>query len=85
MQPRSSKSEIIGVYDGLLKVRISSPPVDGQANSACVKYFSKLFKMPKSDIAIFKGERSKRKRLLLKHADIVNVTEIIQKICDAKQ
>ena len=76
--PRSSKSEIIGVYDDLLKVKISSPPVDGKANENCIKYFSKLFKIPRSNISIVKGDRSKKKKLKIVSADPNKITSIIR-------
>ena len=31
--PRASKTEIVGKFDGALKIRIASPPVDGAANA----------------------------------------------------
>jgi uncharacterized protein (TIGR00251 family) len=77
-QPRSSKSEIAGMHDGCLKVRISSPPVDGHANDALIKFFSKILKVPKSDISIVKGDRSKRKKINIKGADINSITGIIK-------
>lgn len=79
VQPRSSKSEIVGIHDGLLKVKISSPPVDGEANESCIKYFSKLLKVPKSDIRIVKGERSKRKKISVSGVDMDTIISVIEK------
>lgn len=39
--PRASKSEIVGEFDGALKIRIASPPVDGAANAELIKLLSK--------------------------------------------
>ena len=61
--PRASRSEIVGVHDGALKVRIASPPVDGAANAELIKLFSKKFGVSKSDIIIVGGETSKSKRI----------------------
>lgn len=61
--PRASKSEIVGMIEGTLKVRIAAPPVDGAANSEIIKLFSKTFGIAKSDIAIISGETSRNKRI----------------------
>ena len=61
--PRASKSEIVGVVDGSLKVRISAPPVDGAANEEVVKVLAKAFSVAKSNVSIVSGEKSKTKRI----------------------
>lgn len=65
VQPKAGKDEIAGPHGDELKVRIKAPPVDGAANQALVKYFSKLFKVPKSHITILSGETSRHKRLCI--------------------
>ncbi len=65
--PRSSKSEIIGEYDGDLKVKLTSPPVDGKANKELIKILSKALKTAKSDIEIISGETSRSKRIQIKN------------------
>lgn len=59
--PRSSRSAVIGVFEGALKVSLTAAPVEGAANTALVKLLSQLFDVPKSAIAIIRGERSKNK------------------------
>ena len=61
--PRSSRSEIVGEYEGAVKVRLSSPPVDGAANAELIKLFAKKLGVAKSAVAIVSGETSKTKRL----------------------
>lgn len=61
--PRASKSEIVGVHDGALKIRISAPPVDGAANVEIVRFLAKTFGVSKSDVFILSGETSKNKRI----------------------
>ena len=63
--PRSSRSEIAGEMDGAVKVRLTSPPVDGAANSELIKLFSKALKISKTSVEIVSGETSKTKRLRL--------------------
>lgn len=63
IQPNSKKSGYAGVYDGLPKLKITAPPVDGAANAEIIKIFSKLLNIPKSDIIISSGQASRIKIL----------------------
>jgi len=63
IQPNSKKSGYAGVYDGLPKLKITAPPVDGAANAEIIKIFSKLLNIPKSDIVISSGQVSRIKIL----------------------
>jgi uncharacterized protein (TIGR00251 family) len=59
--PHASRTEIAGLVDGMLRVRLAAAPVDGAANRALVEYFAKLLRWPKREISVASGERSKRK------------------------
>ena len=72
VQPRSSKNMIAGLHDQALKVKLTSPPVDGAANKMCIQYLSKCLKVPKSSIEIVSGHKSRTKRLLLRYKDETN-------------
>ncbi len=65
VQPKGSKTRLIGTHDGMLKVGVAAPPVDGKANKELVKYLSKCLKIPKSDITISSGLQSRRKTLTI--------------------
>ena len=64
-RPASSKNEFAGIYDDALKVKVKAPAVEGAANKELVKFLSKQFKVPKSDVRFVSGETSKRKRIRL--------------------
>ncbi|PLX79523.1 MAG: YggU family protein [Desulfuromonas sp.] len=70
VQPRASKNRVVGLQGDELKVRLTSPPVDGAANKLCIQFFSKLFKTPKSSLEIVAGETSRHKRLLVRGANL---------------
>lgn len=61
--PRSSRSEIVGEMDGAVKVRLTSPPVDGAANAELIKLIAKKFGVSRSAVEIIGGDTSKTKRL----------------------
>lgn len=65
VQPKAKKTKILGVHDGMVKLAIASPPVDGKANKEVVAFLADFFKLKKSEVSIVSGERSRRKICLL--------------------
>lgn len=63
VQPRASKNELCGEHDGALKVRLTSPPVEGAANKLCIEFFAKLLGVAKSKVTIIAGEKSRHKTI----------------------
>ncbi|UCH81767.1 MAG: YggU family protein [Nitrospiraceae bacterium] len=61
VEPRSSRSEIVGPYGDGIKVKLTSPPVDGKANKELIDLLSKEFKIRKKDIEIISGQNSRYK------------------------
>ena len=77
--PNSSKNDIIH-EDGFIKVKVTAQPIENKANKAIIEFFSKSFKIPKSNIEIVKGELSKEKTLLLKTKDETKRQNIISRL-----
>ncbi|MDI7417728.1 DUF167 family protein YggU [Cronobacter turicensis] len=63
IQPKASRDSIIGLHGDELKVAITAPPVDGQANALLVKYLAKQFRVAKSQVVIEKGELGRHKQV----------------------
>ncbi|HZK18644.1 MAG TPA: DUF167 domain-containing protein [Clostridia bacterium] len=61
VQPRASKNEIKGLYGKAMRVRLTSPPVEGAANKECISFFAKRLKVAKGRVAIVSGEASRDK------------------------
>ncbi len=61
--PRASKNEIQGLHDGALKIRLTTPPIDGKANQALIKFLSKTLHISKTQIELTQGETSRNKTL----------------------
>ncbi len=55
IQPKASRDQIVGLHGEELKVAITAPPVDGQANSHLIKYLAKQFKVAKGQVRIVRG------------------------------
>ena len=63
LQPRASSSRITGEKDGVIQVRVTAPPVDGEANAALEKLVAKKLGIAKSKVKVVKGETSREKLL----------------------
>ena len=63
VQPRASRAKLGPVHDARLKVAVTSPPVEGEANAAVIELFAKQLGLPRSAIEVIAGASSRRKTL----------------------
>lgn len=61
VQPRASRSEITGELDGVIKIRLAAPPVDGAANEELIRFLADLLDISKRQVTIKSGLTSKNK------------------------
>jgi len=61
--PNASHTEVAGVHDGALRLRVARPPADGEANDAVVRLLKEVFGGTRAEIIA--GASSRRKRILL--------------------
>ena len=80
VQPRASRNELCGVQGDALKIRLTSPPVDGAANKLCREFLADLFHVPKSAVEIISGETSRRKRVKVTASDTGRLQQIVDSI-----
>ena len=80
IQPRASRNEVCGIQDKALKIRLTSPPVDGAANKLCCEFLAKLFGVSKSSVEIISGETSRHKRVRITGADHLELEKIIASV-----
>ena len=64
--PRARKSEIIGWEGDVLKVRLKANPEKGEANEELIALLSETFHLPKSQIQLIRGHRSRLKHIQLR-------------------
>ncbi|MGA7321235.1 MAG: DUF167 domain-containing protein, partial [Candidatus Sulfotelmatobacter sp.] len=55
VHPRAKKNAITGELGDALKISLTAPPIDGKANEACIEFFAKLLKVPRSSVTIASG------------------------------
>jgi uncharacterized protein len=75
--PRAKRSELAGLHNGALKMRVTAPPVDDAANRAILEFFSSLLDIPKSRIQILTGVKSRDKRIQIKGLNLSRFLEIV--------
>lgn len=61
--PRASRSKIVGVHDGRLKVQLAAPPADGAANEALLALMIALGSVKKSAVSLVQGHGHRQKRV----------------------
>nr|WP_281004503.1 DUF167 domain-containing protein [Noviherbaspirillum massiliense] len=59
--PNARKSEVAGVQEDILKIRLHAAPVDGKANQALIRYTAEILDVPKTSVQITHGQSSRRK------------------------
>ena len=69
VQPGASRSEFAGEHGGRMKVRLAAPPVDGRANDALVEFLADYFDVPRRNVHIASGHKSRRKRVVIEGAE----------------
>jgi len=75
--PRSSNSKIVGLHNDAVKIKLSKPPVDGQANAECCRVVAKYFGVSKTCVSVLRGAASRHKSILVEG---VSVDEGIDKL-----
>ncbi len=61
VQPRASRTRVVGLHEGALKIQVAAPPVEGEANEALVAFLAKTLGVKKSQVRICSGEKGRRK------------------------
>jgi len=61
VHPRAKKNAITGEIGDALKLSLTTPPIEGRANEACVEFLAKLLKVPRSSVTIASGQSSRNK------------------------
>jgi uncharacterized protein (TIGR00251 family) len=59
--PKASRSRVLGLADGALKVAVAAPPEDGKANAALVATLAEALGVPRRDVVLAAGAASRRK------------------------
>lgn len=77
VQPRASRTRVVGEHDGLLKIQLAAPPVDGEANAALVEFLARRLGVPRRQVTLSAGDASRRKRLTVHGVDAARVEAVM--------
>ncbi len=61
VQPRASKDEVVGFTNGVLRVRLRAPPVEGAANEALIEFLADELGVSRRHVRIVSGIGSRNK------------------------
>lgn len=79
VQPKASKSRLVGLHDGCLKLAIAAPPVDGKANKQVLKFLATTLGVASRDLILKSGAQSRKKQVVVTSLDADSVRKIIEK------
>ena len=68
--PRSPRSCVDGRRGDAILIRLNAPPVDGAANAALIAFLSEILGIPRRDITLIAGEKSRDKRVRVQGLDL---------------
>ena len=63
LQPRASRDEVLEQQGDCLKVRVTSPPVDNQANIKLCELLAKRMGVGKKQVAVIGGHKGRVKQV----------------------
>jgi uncharacterized protein len=61
VHPRAKKNAITGEFGDALKLSLTTAPIEGRANQACIEFFAKLLSLPRGSVTIASGLGSRNK------------------------
>jgi uncharacterized protein len=76
VQPRASRAKIGPMHDGRLKISVTAPPVDGEANAAVIALLAQRLGLARGDIEVIAGASSRRKTLRIANATAQQIAEL---------
>lgn len=77
VQPRASRARLGPRHDGRIKVSVTAPPVDGEANAAVIELVAKSLGVPKHAVEVIAGASSRRKTLRITGASLAQLEELL--------
>ncbi|PPE69540.1 DUF167 domain-containing protein [Caldimonas thermodepolymerans] len=63
--PNAKRTEVVGLHDGALRVRLHAPPVDGKANEALIRWLAEQLGVARASLSLLRGQTARRKTVSL--------------------
>ena len=65
-QPGAKRTEVVGLHGDALKIRVAAPALEDRANTALVEFIAERLGVPKRDVSLASGARSREKRFVVR-------------------
>jgi uncharacterized protein (TIGR00251 family) len=77
VQPRASRAKIGPRHDGRIKIAVTAPPVDGEANAAVIELVAAALGVPRRAVEVVAGASSRRKTLRVTGVTADRIEELV--------
>jgi uncharacterized protein (TIGR00251 family) len=74
VQPRASKTEVVGLHGDSWKIRVAAPPVDNAANVALTDFIASKLGVPRKSVRVASGGTGRRKIVEIDGVELAAVT-----------
>jgi uncharacterized protein len=78
VQPNAGRNELVGLVNGVWKIKIAAPPDKGKANKELVDFLSELLNIKKDQIGILRGQTSHNKVVEIKGLDESTLAKMLK-------
>lgn len=69
-QPKANKTEVAGLHDGMLKIRVAAPALEDRANQELIRFLAAAFKVGRRDVVLLSGDHSRHKRFAISGSSV---------------
>lgn len=69
-QPKAHKTQVVGLHDGMLKIRVAAPALEDKANQELIRFLAAAFKVGRRDIVLLSGDHSRHKRFAVSGSSV---------------
>jgi uncharacterized protein (TIGR00251 family) len=76
VQPRASRAKIGPMHDGRIKIAVTAPPVDGEANAAVIELLARRLGIARGNIEVVAGASSRRKTIKIENVTAQQIAEL---------
>ena len=78
VQPRASRPKLGPIHGDRIKVAVTAPPVDGEANAAVIELVARALGVGRAAVEVVAGHASRRKTLAIRGVDLARVTAVVE-------
>ena len=76
--PNAKRTEVVGLHDGALRLRLHAPPVDGKANDALLLWLCERLVLGRSSVELLRGHAARRKTVVLRVEASRELAEVLR-------